>query len=202
MSLFRKGEQRICFFYRVRTGERVMKRFFEAISNIFEKLIFDDSLKISVARALFAFVLGGMVLFAPFTAAAWFRYFLFVVCGGAFISIFSKFKLQKKKAFAAFVIFVVLLFLIYYGRGDAVSGCGIAVFSILTAAGALRLTKEVRGKFTCLLRGVCGVCAIAVAVIIISCSSQLGVRYLDQLHSCSLVMAGCGFVNLFIMRKV
>ena len=178
-----------------------MHKIIKEISSIFATLMFGNSPRCSVLRGIAALVLAILVVFDPFTAAQWFRIYLYLFCSGTLLLVFSHFKMERKSAILFILVFAAGIAFLYYGRGDSVSGMGIALFLLTTGTTLLRSCTKRLDRYNKLIRISGGVCAFFVALVIIARCSQLGVRYLDQLHSYALALAGCGFANFMMIKR-
>jgi hypothetical protein len=110
------------------------------------------------------------------------------------------FKSRRKALGVFFAVLVPAAVALYFGRGDAVSGIGVAVMCCCTGA-ALFAPGGYVDRYSKFMRMICSVAAFSVALIVVSRCGQLGVRYLDQLHSYALALGGCAFANVLMIRR-
>ena len=170
------------------------------IALFFKKVMFDNGAKFAVLRCVAAFILAVLVVVNPFVAAYWFRIFLGIFCVGTFLIAVAGFNPGRKMFLFFFLIFFLGIAALYYGRGDAVSGIGIAVMCGCTGI-ALLVPGGRMERYCRFMRLICAAASFAVTLIVVFRCSQLGVRYLDQLHSYAFALAGCGFSNLLLIKK-
>ena len=171
------------------------------ISETFAELLFGKAPRCALLRSIAAFVLAFFVIFNPFAAAHWFRIYLYIFCSVMFLQVLCRFKSERVPALVSFAVFVIGMIMLYYGRGDSVSGIGIVFFSAASGVSLFRSCSRRLDRYSKLIRIICGSCAFLVSFIIVMRCSQLGVRYLDQLHSYALALAGCGFANLILLKR-
>lgn len=177
-----------------------MRNILTASADFFKKLIFDGNVKFAVSRCIAVSVFAVLVVINPFVAAHWLRGFMYLFSFGIFLMILSGFKLKRKIVLLFIAAFLLSLAALYYGRGDAVSGLAIAL--ICGCTGVSLLIVPVReNRYILAFRIFCAIAAFAVAIAIVCRCGQLGVRYLDQLHSYALALAGCAFSNLLLIKK-
>lgn len=178
-----------------------MRKILESSSALFMKLLFGNTLRYAVFRIAFAFILAFLVVFDPFCAALWFRIFLCFFCVGALLMVLRHFKFERKYTLLSFPVFAIGLFFLHTGRGDAVSGTGVALLCAVTGAALFFSDSGRPGRYELPVRVICGICAFFVSLVIITRCGQLGIRYLDQLHSYALALAGCGFANIMLIKR-
>ena len=166
-----------------------------------ENLLFDDRAKFSLWRIAGASAMAVLLMADPFAAAGWFRCFLFFLLAGAVVSVLANVK-ERKAMFFASLLAVIFFFLIWYGRGDSVSGFGMAALLTVAGIGLLKFkrTSGYSGK-NLLLRLACAVSAFILAAVMIFSGRKLGVRYLDHLPFYALGCAGCALAWLSQIRK-
>ena len=178
-----------------------MRKFFKEISELFVGIMFGTSPRCALIRGAAAFILAFWVVFNPFSASRCFRIYLYIFCSGIFLLSLCRFKFERKMSILLFAVFAVGVLLLYCGRGDSVSGIGIALFSVSTAFSLFSSINRRLDRTGKLIRTACGICAMTVSIVIVARCGQLGVRYLDQLHSYALVLAGCGFSNFMLIKR-
>ena len=177
-----------------------MRSILSVTSGLFRKIMFDNSVRFAVFRCIAMLVLAVLVVSNPFIAASWFRWFIIVFCSGFLLMVLSAFRLKKKTSLLFASVFLLGMIAFYFGRGDAVSGIGIAGMCCCTGIALLIPGCRV-DRYDMAIRVFCALAAFAVTFAVIIRNGQLGVRYLDQLHAYALALAGCGFANLFLMKK-
>ena len=177
-----------------------MRRFLTDTAVFFKRLMFSNALKFAVLRSAAAFILAVIVIVNPFAAAYWFRMFIGVFCAGTFLIAVAGFNPGRKMFLFFFLLFFLGIAAVYYGRGDAVSGIGIAIMCGCTGV-ALLLPERSEVRYCRFMRMMCAAAAFFVSLAVVVRCGQLGVRFLDQLHSYALALAGCGFANLLLIQK-
>ena len=178
-----------------------MRGFLKSISAQIMRLAFEPDFGVSVTRAAAAFCFAVWVIVDPFAASGALKIYLYAVCGAVFVCLLGFMRGNRKGVVAATGILLLLLFAIFRGRGDAVSGIAAAVFAVFTAFASFFSAVRSRNRWQTLFSAVCGVAALLVSAVIMIRSGQLGVRYLDHLHCYCLCFAGCGLATLSQMKR-
>ncbi len=178
-----------------------MKDLLKKAGKLWENILFDDRAKFSLWRIAGAFAMAVLLIADPFCAAGWFRYFLVFLLSGAVISVLANVK-NSKGMISALLLAVIFFCLIWFGRGDSVSGYGMAALLMVSGIGLLkfRRTAGYSGKIF-LLRFACSAAAFGLAAVMIFSGRKLGVRYLDHLPFYALGCAGCALAWLSQIRK-
>ena len=178
-----------------------MRDLWKKAGKFWENILFDDRTKFSLWRIAGAFAMAVLLIADPFCAAGWFRYFLVFLLAGAIVSVLANVK-NKKAMIFAFLLAVMFFCMIWFGRGDSVSGYGMAALLTVSGIGLLKFkrTAGYSGK-NLILRISCAAAAFGLAAVMLFSGRKLGVRYLDHLPFYALGCAGCALAWLSQIRK-
>ena len=178
-----------------------MRDFFKKAGAVWQDLLFDDQAKFALWRILWALAMTVLLIADPFCAAGWFRCFLYFLLAGALVLILGNIK-NRKGLVSGVILAAVFFFFIWLGRGDAVSGYGMAALLVISGIGLLKPSpRQGYPHFNIFLRLACAAAALAMAGVMVINGRKLGIRYLDHLIFYALGCAGCAFAWLSQIRK-
>ena len=178
-----------------------MRNCLKRAGELWLSLLLDDRAKYSLWRIIWALVMAVMLVFDPFCAAGWFRCFLYFLLAGALLLVSGNIK-NRKTLVAGIVLAAVFFCFIFFGRGDSVSGYGMAALLVVAGTGLLKpAPRQKYFRYNVILRFACAVSALVMAGIMAASGRKLGVRYLDHLMFYALGCAGCALAWLSQIRK-